>query len=379
MSALIVIGWLTLGLALCGIAYTLVAAGLIRRPGVPRAGLAPEPITLLKPLHFDEPGLETNLLSFLAQDYAAPIQIVFGVQSPADTAIAVVEKLKPLMPNVDIALVIDASEHGTNRKVSNLINMLEKAKHPVLVLSDSDIGVQPGYVRELVATLTQPGVGAVTALYVGRSAGSLWARITAMGISYQFLPNVLVGVAAGLAKPCFGSTIALRRETLAKIGGFEGLANQLADDYELGAAVRRLGLKVVLAPGAVEHICVQQSFAAWASQELRWARTIAAIDPGGHVGSVVTFPIPWALIALTLVPGWVSLAALAVAMVSRGMLKARIDQIFGARSGPIWLLPVRDIFAFAIFFASFVGRSVEWRGRGFHVAADGALSAPKRE
>ncbi len=380
MSALIgLVGWLASGLALCGIAYTLIAASLVRRQSVPRTTSPPEPATLLKPLHFDEPGLEANLMSFLAQDYAGPIQLVFGVQNQADTAIAVVEKLKALNPAADLSLVVDPREHGTNRKVSNLINMLERAKHPILVLSDSDIKVAPAYLREVIACLAQPDVGAVTALYVGRPMHSLWAHLTAMGVSYQFLPNVLVGVAAGLARPCFGSTIAIRRETLSRGGGFEALANQLADDYELGDAVRRLGLKVALAPSPVDHICAQPSFEAWANQELRWARTIATIDPGGHAGSVVTFPIPWSLLALILLPGWASLALLAAAVASRAILKFRIDQIFSACSGPIWLLPMRDIFAFAIFLASFTGRSVEWRGKGFNVRADGALSAPKRE
>jgi ceramide glucosyltransferase len=195
-----------------------------------------------------------------------------------------------------------------------------------------------------------------------------------MGISYQFLPNVLVGVAGGLAKPCFGSTIAVRRETLVAIGGFQALANQLADDYELGHAVRRLGLKVVLGPSAVEHLCAQTSLGATISQELRWARTIATVDPAGHAGSVVTFPLAWALIGLAFLPGPISLAAVLAAAFSRGILKARVDHVFAARSGPIWLLPVRDIFAFLIFLASFIGRSVEWRGQGFRVAADGALS-----
>ena len=373
------IGWLATAMALAGIAYTLIAAALIRHPGPRIATMHSGPssaVTLLKPLHFDEPRLGESLRSFAEQDYAGPAQLVFGVQIAADTAIPVVETLKAAYPAADITLVANVRERGTNRKVSNLINMLEAAKHPVLVLSDSDIKVARGYLSGVVSSLEQPGVGAVTALYVGRPIKSFWAMITAMGISYQFLPNVLVGVAAGLAKPCFGSTIALQRDTLASIGGFEALANQLADDYELGNAVRRLGLKVVLAPSAVEHICAQRSSSASLSQELRWARTIAAIDPAGHAGSVVTFPLAWALIALAFWPGTVSLVVLLGAALSRGILKVRIDQIFAARSGPIWLLPVRDIFAFAIFLASFIGRSVEWRGRGFRVETDGALSEP---
>ena len=378
MNTWAVIGWLSSGLAFCGVAYTLFAAWLVRRSAPQDVARNDEPVTLLKPLHFEEPGLEANLASFMTQDYDAPVQVVLGVQSPSDTAIPIAQKLKELYRGSDIALTVDPREHGTNRKVSNLINMLEHARHPILVLSDSDIRVGPGYLRGVTRALKETDVGAVTALYVGRPSQALWAGITAMGISYQFLPNVLVGVAIGIAKPCFGSTIALRRKTLEEIGGFEAVANRLADDYEIGHAVRRLGFTVALAPGAVEHVCTQATPSDWVNQELRWARTIAAIDPAGHAGSAVTFPVAWAVLALVSTPGWWSVGVVLAAVGARAVLKLRVDNIFKARSGPIWLLPVRDIFAFAIFLASFAGRSVEWRGRGFRVA-EGALSEHLRK
>ena len=147
------IGWLSLGLAVIGVIYTL-----------------------LKPLHFDSPGLEDDLETFLAQDYPSPIQIVFGVQSPADPAIAVVNHLKARHPDIDIALVIDERRYGSNAKVCNLINMAEHAKHGVLVLSDSDIAVPRDYLSRVVGTLMQPGVGAVTCPYTGLPGGSALAR-----------------------------------------------------------------------------------------------------------------------------------------------------------------------------------------------------------
>ena len=198
-------------------------------------------VTILKPLHGLEPNLYANLAGFCAQDYPSPVQIVFGVDDPADPAIAVVRKLIADFPDRDLTLVINARRHGENRKVSNLINMARQALHEVLVVSDSDIVVAPDYLDHIVAALAQPGVGLVTCLYRGAAAAGIWSRLSAAAIDYHFLPNVLVGLKLGLAAPCFGSTIALRRKTLAEIGGFEAVADQLADDYALGALVRRAG------------------------------------------------------------------------------------------------------------------------------------------
>ncbi len=204
------------------------------------------PVSILKPLYGDEPGLLENLATFCVQDYPAPFQIVCGVHDPDDTAVVTVERLRALYPGVDIKLVADARRHGSNAKVSNLINMLPSARHDLLVLSDSDIAVPPDYLRRVADALAQPGVGAVTCLYTGKPLGGLAAQLSAMGIDYHFLPNVVTGVSLGLAKPCFGSTIALDRVVLDQIGGLQSFASVLADDYEIGRAVRAKGLRVAI-------------------------------------------------------------------------------------------------------------------------------------
>jgi ceramide glucosyltransferase len=362
--------------AVVGCCYALAAAWLARR--FVQARIAPAksfpPVTLLKPLHGIEPGLYANLASFCVQDYPGPVQIVFGVEDPADPAIAVVHSLIATFPDRDLALVVGSLNHGTNRKVSNLINMVPNARHDLLVLSDSDIRVDPDYLRNLAAALDETGVGVVTCLYRGAAGAGIWSRLGAAAIDYHFLPSVLVGLKLGLAKPCFGSTIALRANTLAKIGGFNAVVEQLADDYAVGQLVRRAGLSVAIPSFIVTHVCTQQTAAELFRHELRWARTIRFADELGFIGSVVTHALPLALLGALL--GGVTPAGVIViaALACRFSLQMQLDRAFRLRDNPFWLGPVRDILSFVVFLASFLGRAVEWRGRRYAVRPDNTLA-----
>jgi ceramide glucosyltransferase len=370
-------GWLFVALSLAGAVYALLAAAVAGRFAAARMPAASElpPVTLLKPLHFDAPGLEEDLDTFLAQEYPSPIQIVFGVQDVSDPAIAVVRHLMARHPGIDMELVIDARSYGSNAKVSNLINMAERAKHGVLVLSDSDIAVPRDYLRRVVGALLQPEVGAVTCPYTGRPGASAWSTLAAMGTSYDFLPNMMFGSWWGVADACLGSTIALRRATLAQIGGFEAFANYLADDYEIGRSVRHRGLKVTVLPLAVSHRCTEDTARDLFSHELRWSRTVRVIRPWSHVGTVITHPFPLALLGAALLGGGIlPWAAAGTALLARLILKFRVEKAFGAASGPIWLMPVRDTISLAVFLASFFGQKVAWRGSRFEVQASGAMS-----
>jgi ceramide glucosyltransferase len=278
-------------------------------------------------------------------------------------------------PGIDIELVIDARRYGSNAKVSNLINMAERAKHGVLVLSDSDISVAPDYLGRVVGGLLQPGVGAVTCPYTGRAGGNGWSTLAAMGTSYDFLPNMVFGSYWGVADACLGSTIALRRETLAAIGGFEAFANYLADDYEIGRAVREAGLAVSVLPLAVGHRSTEATAAEVFHHELRWSRTVRVIRPLSHVGTVITHPFPLALTAMALLGGGIpATVAAALALLARFTLKFRVEKAFGGASGPLWLMPVRDLMSITVFLASFFGQKVAWRGSRFEVQASGAMS-----
>jgi ceramide glucosyltransferase len=369
--------------ALVGSAYALFAIWAARsfvctpRP-TPLANCSP--VTILKPLHGSEPDLSANLASFCRQDYPAPVQVVFGLSDPADPAATVVRRLIADFPDRELDLVINARRHGANAKVSNLINMQSAARHQTIVIADSDIVVPPDYLANVVASLVQPGVGLVTCLYRGAGATGLWSRLAAAGINYQFLPNVLVGLKLQLATPCFGSTIALTKTTLTKLGGLQSVVDQLADDYELGMAVRRTGLSVAIAPFIVTHVCAERSFRELLLHDIRWARTIRAVDPLGFAGLVVTYAVPLALIGLLLggltPAAWVVAAALAC----RFALQAELHRLFqlgdgwSISSGNFWLGPMRDVLSFVAFVASFFGRGVEWRGRRYGVAADKTLA-----
>lgn len=369
------IHWLLPALAAAGIIYTALTALLVRRhsPLVASSRDRYPAVTLLKPLCGAESGLEEDLRSFFQQDYRGPLQILCGVQSRSDPALAVVEKITRNYPGVRADVVIDGTARGRNPKVANLINMFPTADGEILLLSDSDIRVPTHYVNTLVGEIQSPGVGAITCPYRGFAVDGWWSRLEAMGIDYGFLPNALAGTALGLASPCFGATIGLRRDTLAKIGGFEALSDHLADDYELGRAVRAKGLAVKLSSLVIQHTCTERSFRGLFRHELRWARTIRLLNGIGHAGSIVTYPVPLALMASMMEQGTLALALVGSAVGARLLLAWRIRNGIGARSGPLWLLPLRDVLSFVVFLASFLGNSVYWRGTRYETEARGLL------
>jgi ceramide glucosyltransferase len=365
-------------LALCGAGciYALVAGLLLHRFA---ARIDPSPsrfpgITILKPLRGAEVGLYDSLASFCRQDYPAPIQIICGLSDAHDPAAEVVRRLVTDFPNRELTMIIDPSAHGANAKLSNLINMASSIRHEVIVLADSDIRVEPGYLGRLMGQLERPGVGMVTCLYRGVPFRGIWSRLSARAINHHFLPSVLVGLRVGRAQPCCGATMAFTTATLRQIGGFEAFANHLADDYAMGAAVRRTGSKVVLSSMIVTHVCQERSASELLRQELRWARTLRLLDPAGFSGSAVTHALPFALIALALAPGAPSVqAAVCLVLLFRMVLQIEADRVIGV-TGNSWLLgPMRDLLSFVVFVASHFTDAVSWRGQRYRVRRDGTL------
>jgi ceramide glucosyltransferase len=363
--------------AVFGIGYTLLAGALIgrffARPRAEPAGFPP--VTVVKPLRGDEWALASNLSSFCRQDYPGPVQYLFGVNDSADPALKTVEELRRLNPGANITLVVDSRLHGPNRKMSNTINMLPQAQHDVLVFADSDVGVDPDYLRGVVGELQKDGVALVTCAYRGQPDPGFWPRVSANATNYQFLPGVVTGLAFGLARPCFGQTIAMRRETLEKIGGLAQFADRLAEDHAIGEAVRAAGGKVAVPPFTISHACVETTLAKLVAHELRWSRTIRIIDPAGHLGSALAHPLAFALLAVLLSGGaaW-SWTVAAAALVVRLVLKIRADRALRQPGGGLWLLPLSDLVSFAIFVASFLSMRVTWRGFRFNVDGNGVLS-----
>ena len=373
-------GWLLLLMAGLGALYSMIAALSFRRFFAEEQSLAVrnEPVTILKPLHGDEPCLAENLASFLRQQHDGPIQLLCGVQSADDPAIAVVDTLRARFPDAVIDLVINPAQHGANAKISNLINMMDKAAHPILVLSDSDIAVAPDYLARVLAALDIPKTGAVTCLYRGRGDAGFWSQMGAAGLSYQMLPGAAFGVATQLATPCMGSTIAIRRETLDQIGGFARFADVLADDYAIGEAVRALGLNVAVPPMIVTHGSTERGFAELWRHELRWGATVRSLVPLAYIGSIIAMPFPLALIGAIIAPAhWAGWAVAAVALLARAIVVRAVDTKTGVCTAPLWFLPLRDCLTLAVFIASFFVRVVDWRGSALQMKPLGRISLPK--
>ena len=368
--------------AALGIVYTVLAGALVGRFF---ARTTSEPtsypaVTIVKPLHGHEWTLLSNLSSFCQQDYPGPLQFLFGVHDSEDAALRTVEQLRVLHPEAHITVVADARLYGPNRKMSNILNMLPEAQHDVLVFADSDVSVSPSYLRNVVGELQKPGVGLVTCVYRGQPDPGFWPRLSAKATNYQFLPGVVTGLALGMARPCFGQTIAMRRETLERIGGFAQFVHHLAEDHAIGEAVRMIGEKVVIPPFTVSHACVETSATKLIAHELRWSRTIRIIDPIGHLGSALTHPLAFALLAVALSGGaaWAWPLA-AAALLARLALKVQSDHALQQARRDLWLLPFWDIVSFWIFVASFFSTRVIWRGFSFKVDGDGLLSPVRDE
>lgn len=377
MTAVTLAAGLLCAASLVGVVYLIVAGLAVRRflavsPASPKAR---PPVSLLKPLRGADYDLEANLRQFCRLAYPE-YQIVFGVQDEADPAVPIVQRLIADEPQADIALVIDQRLYGSNGKISNLINMLNAARHDLLVLSDSDMRVGADYLDPLVAALEPPEVGIVTCLYRGAAAPGPWSRLGAMFVSYGFLPSVLVGRWLGARFGCFGATMALSRRTLEAAGGFEALKDILADDYALGARVRALGLELVLSRYLPDTVIEEPSFRHLLAHELRWARTMRGIAPAGYAASVVTIPVPLALLAALLWPS-AGLAALGLALVARLLQVAWLARMLGLPAPSAWLVPVRDLLSFGLVIASFCGTAISWRDQRFRVDAEGRLSVER--
>jgi ceramide glucosyltransferase len=335
----------------------------------------PQPVSVLKPLYGAEPGLYENLRSVAEQDYPAH-QLVLGVADSQDGAIQVARALIDALPERDIALVVEPRRYGSNAKVSNLQNMLPAARHDVLVIADSDIRVGCDYLAAVTAPLAEPRTGLVTCLYRGLASGGLWSQFGALAINFGFLPAALLAEALGAGNGCFGATIALSRPVLERCGGFLRLRNELADDYRLGAAVRELRLDIVLSRYLVET-CVNESTLVdlW-HHELRWARTMRLVAPLGYAGSILIYPVALALVAAAASRfALTSCAFVAISCLLRWAMARLVAGALDLQTAKLWLLPVRDLLSFAVFVASFLGRSVVWRDRAFRVEASGHLTA----
>ena len=377
LHAIDILGDVTIGMSLVGLVYLGTAMAAVwsfgrKRPAPP--GKRPS-VTILKPVCGADPGLYENLRSFCRQTYDGPVQIVIGAHRETDAAVAIARQVIADLPGVDVTLVIDGALPGSNFKICNVANMMAVAKHEVLVIADSDMRVEPHYLDAVVGPLMADGVGLVTCLYKGRPERGVASALGAAFINSGFLPSVLVARWVGADTGCFGATMALRRSTLAEVGGLGALINQLADDYVLGRLVRDAGYQVVLSPYLVENIVLEADIRALFRHELRWQRTVRSISPNGLAASVVANPVALALLALPLSGfaegAWLALAA---ALAGREALIYTCSRIFGAIPLRAALVPIRDVLSLIVLVASFCGQRVTWRDQTFQVDQRGKLT-----
>jgi ceramide glucosyltransferase len=340
------------------------------------------PVSVLKPLCGAEPRLYANLETFCQQTHPR-YQLLFGVASAADPAANVVRRLARAYPQLDIELVIDATPHGSNRKVGNLINLAARARHDVFVIADSDIAVEPDYLLRVTAPLARTDVGVVTCLYRARRVGGFWARIGTLFIDTWFAPSVYFSNWLGVTRFGFGATLAVTRDALARSGGFEALSNCLADDYWLAERVRALGLRTVLSDVVVATDVTERDLSTLWQRETRWLRTIRSVNPLSFAFLCVTFTTPWLMTSALLSLGFDSSGAdfaqsaadtivdlsTSFGLSARLLLHWRTARSWRAFWRDLPLIPLRDALMTLQWLAAWFGASVQWRG--LRVPVDG--------
>jgi len=344
----------------CGIAYNLLAIVAVlrfRRGVVGQISDLPSyrpPVSILKPVRGRDPGFYEAIRSHAEQRYPE-FEILFGVADPNDPAIEDIERIG--------CRVINTANDAPNAKAGSLEILAREARYDVLVVNDGDILVEPDYLARVISLLEDDGVGLVTCLYRGRGS-SIAAKAEALGIATEFAPSVLVARMLSSSGFALGSTMAFRRRELDAIGGFHAIREYLADDYQLGARISALGKRVALADTVVETNLGAGSWRDVWKHQVRWSRTIRISRPAGYFGYLATQLTFWSLVAgLCGYPG-TALAGIAVRLAAC----LRVDSI-----AQLALVPLRDLFGFAVWCAGLTGNVVEWRGTQYRVLPDGRM------
>jgi ceramide glucosyltransferase len=348
-----------------------------------RPGFTP-PLTLLKPLHGAEPDLEANLATFFEQDYPQ-YEILFCARSPEDAGLETARHVAAQYPHVPARFFATGEPEYINAKVASMELMEKEAAHEILVISDSDVRVTPDYLRAVALPFADARVGAITCPYRGVAAeGGLWARLEAVGLSVEMTAGVLVARMMEGMQFTLGPTMAFRRETIRRMGGFCVTANYCADDFVLGNETWKLGQTVVLSHHAIDHMVINSSFASSLKHQVRWMKSTRFSRPKGHFGTALTFSLPFGLL------GWIAAAAmghpwwgivlLAWSVATRLALSLAAGRaVVRDRSwfGLLVLYPIRDLMGFCFWAASYGSSKVLWRGRIFQLLPGGKMRAAK--
>jgi ceramide glucosyltransferase len=373
-----------LGLLSCTVFLILLAIAVLRfrhrRDCVEgRRSDSLPPLSLLKPLHGEEPNLQENIESFFLQDYDR-FEIIFGCRHSSDPALRAVDMLRRRYPEVSVKVVLAGEPQHTNAKACSLEKMASVASSEYLVISDSDVSVDPRYLREVTKPFNDPSVGMVTCMYRGVPTGSLWSRLEALGMSVEMTSGVMVANLLEGMKFALGPTMAVRADVLEQVGGFRSLAEYCADDFVLGQRVSEAGWKVFLSEYAVDHIVQRRGFQESLRHQVRWMKSTRFSRPKGHVGTGLTFATPFGLLGLFALllgaPTWAGLSLFAYSLLLP-MLQA-LAAGYGVVRDPLalswWsLYPLRDLLGFFVWGASFFGAAITWRGELYHLKSGGRM------
>ena len=338
------------------------------------------PVTVLKPLHGMEPLLEDCLESFFRQDYPV-YELIFGARTADDPALAVVETLRKKYPHIPTQTVLSGEPAYPNAKVCLMEKMAPVAAYPTLFITDSDVRVTPRYLEEVVQPmLLDPKVGMVSCLYRGVSTGGFWSLMEGLGMSTEMSSGVLVANLLEGMKFALGPTMVIRKEVLDAWGGFGVLRDYCADDFVMGALTHEAGSKVVLSQHVIEHIVLNRSARQSLLHQLRWMKSSRFSRRMGHIGTGLTFAIPFGLLGL--VAGWISgnwtlgLGLFAAAYVNRVLQSLVVGWgVTHDRNSALycWLYPVRDLLGFILWCGSFSGSEVVWRGERYRLISGGRM------
>jgi ceramide glucosyltransferase len=350
-------------------ALCLWSARSFRRSAPSRASHFAPPVSILKPLRGLDPQMYESFRSHCIQNYPE-YEIIFGVSDADDPAIEAVHRLMAEFPQCRIKLLVCTQVLGNNRKVSNLVQMMPHARFGHILINDSDIYVSPDYLSRIMAPFERPEVGMVTCPYRGIAAPTLGSKLESIGISTDFIPGVLVArqIEDGIHF-ALGSTLAMSRPALDAIGGLEPLVDYLADDFELGYRISGAEYEVMLADVVVETHVPAYTFRGFYEHQMRWARSTRDSRRMGYLGLLLTFGLPWAMFAVLFSAGaWWSWPVLAAALALRAAVALEVGLGIVQDRGllaHLWLLPLRDLIAFWVWFASFADNKVHWRGEVF--------------
>ena len=374
-------------LALASFAYYVVAivAALRffrRRDAASVSSDFTPPISILKPIYGLDRETYENYASFCAQDYP-DYEILFCVSDDQDPAIPMIQQLARDFPQRRIHLLIGSELLGVSDKVNKLCRMAREAQHEILAVSDSDVRVEPEYLRAIAAPFRDPAVGAVTCLYRGLTDGSLAANLEAIGNSTDFAAGVLVAWLFAPVNFTLGATMATTKKCLAEIGGFESLVDHFSDDYELGNRIAARGHRVELITFPVSIVYPHQTLADAFRHQLRWNVSIRFSRPAGHLGLIFTQALPLGLLAAIFAPSAACAISLLLSYLLLRGISAWVVGVYGMRDAGVQrhleLLPLRDAFAFIVWVASFFPQRIHWRGREFYVRDKRLVPTTPRE